>query len=159
FPTPTSPMNPLPDHQKTGSREIAQGYINGHDWVFRSGRAYFKKYRPNYLIVQLWNEEIADPCKEKKGSSLQVHLTAPKELATWKISPGTPFNSNLSIFFTDFDFKPKLRDNMVADQGEITFTAIEKDSVSGYVMGVFQSPKARAKDSRVVGDFVVPFCQ
>lgn len=152
--------NPLPsDPHKVGIGEPAKGQINGHDWVFRSGRAYFRKFRTNHLVVQLWNEDIADPCKEKKGSDLQVRLSAPSELLTWNISPETSFNPVLSIFFTDHDFKPKSRDNMKADVGEITFTAIDANSVSGYVMGVFQHPKVRVKNSHVAGDFVVPICQ
>ncbi len=97
------------------------------------------------------------PCKEKKGSTLQVRLTAPKGLATWNISPDDPFNSLLSIFFSDLNLRPQPRDNMKADQGEITFTSIDKHFVGGYIAGYFQNPKVGS--TRVVGDFLVPLCQ
>jgi hypothetical protein len=146
------------DHQlKVGAGAPAQGQINGQEWVFHSGRAYFKKYQTNYLVVQLWNEDIADPCKEKRGSTLQVHLTAPKELRTWRVSPEDTFNSVFSIFFADLDFKLRPQDNMKADRGEITFTSIDKRFVGGYIAGSFQKPGVGG--TRLAGDFVVPFCR
>lgn len=144
------------DQHKVGAGGPAQGYINGQEWSFRSGRAYFKKYQKNYLVIQLWNEDIADPCDEKRGSTLQIRLTAPKALATWQISPDDPFNSALSVFFADLHFRPQPLDNMKADRGEITFTSIDKRFVSGYVAGSFQNP--RVGGTQVAGDFLVPFC-
>lgn len=153
--TPIPPLPP-PD-RKLGEGEAAQGKINGKDWVFKSGRAFiYRKYRTNSLIVQLWNENIAEPCKEKTGSALQMRLTAPQKVSTWTIAPEDPFNSNLSIFFMDLDFIPQPRDNMRADQGEITFTSINKLEVTGYVAGSFQHPKVGG--TQIAGDFAVPFC-
>jgi hypothetical protein len=153
--SPGDSSNPA-DQQKAGLGEPVQGRINGQSWAFRSGRAYFKKYQPSHIVIQLWNEDIAEPCKEKRGSILQVRLRAPKELATWNISRDSPLNPLLSMFFADLDFKPQPRDNMKADRGEITFTSIDNQFVGGHIVGSFQNPKVRG--TRVAGDFVVPFC-
>lgn len=154
--TPT-PSPPPPDH-KLGEGEPAAGKINGKDWVFKSGRAFvYRKYRTNYLVIQLFGDKFEDPCKEKTGSILQVRLTAPQKSASWTIAPEDPFNSNLSIFFTDQDFKPQPRDNMRADVGEISFSTINKFEVNGYFNGSFQNP--RVGGTHVAGDFAVPFCQ
>lgn len=146
----------LEDQQKAGSGEPAQGQINGQDWTFRSGRAYFKKYQTNYLIVQLWQDDIVEPCKEARGSTLQVRATAPKGLQTWLVTPDDPF-SNLSIFFSDLDFVLQPRDNMRADRGEVSFLSIDKDQVRGYISGSYHHPIIGP--TRIAGDFAVPLCQ
>src|SRR5437868_15499560 len=97
-----------------------------------------------------------DPCKEKKGSALQIRMNAPNQMATWNVAVDDPFNSAISIFFADLNFKIQPRDNMKADQGEVTFTSIDKRFVGGYIAGSFQNPKVGG--THVAGDFVVPFC-
>lgn len=154
--SPNSSHSLPPDQQKTGTGEPAQGQINGQKWHFLSGRAFYKKSQPNFLIVQLWNEEVPEPCKENRGSTLQMHLTAPNQLGSWVITPEDPFNANLSIFFADLDFELQPRDNMRADQGEISLFTIDKLQVRGAVAGSFQNP--RVGGTRVAGDFIVPFC-
>lgn len=154
--SPWSPPLPAEDQQKTGSGVPAQGQINGKDWVFRSGRAYFKKYPSNYLVVQLWQEDIADPCREGRGSSLQLRATAPKALQSWRVTPEDPF-SNLSIFFTDLDFVLQPRDNMRADHGEVRFLDINKELVKGYIAGAYQNPLVGL--TNIIGDFEVPLCE
>lgn len=154
--SPSSVSPPPPDQQKTGTGEPAQGQINGQEWLFRSGRAFYKKSQPHLLVVQLWSEDVAEPCKENRGSTLQMRLTAPGQLGTWAITPEDPFNSNLSIFFADLDFVLQPRDNMRADRGEISFFGIDKLQVSGTVSGSFQNP--RVGGTRAAGDFIVPFC-
>lgn len=151
----TTPV-PQNEQQKTGTGEPAQGIINGQNWVFRSGRASYKKPQNKFLIVQLWNELIEDPCNEKRGSTLQIRVTAPAQEATWAITPEDPFNANLSIFFADLDMQLQPRDNMRADHGEITFFSIEPQGVTGTIQGSFQNP--RVGGTRVHGDFSVPFC-
>jgi len=151
-----TPAPPPDDQQKTGTGEPAQGYINGQAWIFRSGRAFYKKSQKNFLVVQLWGEEFANPCKEKLGSVLQMRLTAPSREASWTITPEDPFNANLSIFFSDLDYQLQPKDNMRADRGEITFHSIDREHVTGTVFGSFQNP--RVGGTRVGGDFSVPFC-
>lgn len=150
------PVVPPPGH-KLGEGEAAKGTINGQDWTFRSGRAFaFRRHQTSYLVVQLWSESFADPCKEKTGSILQARLTAPFSVASWNIASEDPFNSNLSIFFTDLDFKPQPRDNMRADRGEISFGMINPSEVTGYFAGSFRNPKVGG--TSVAGDFAVPLC-
>jgi hypothetical protein len=149
---------PPPGGRKLGEGEAATGTINGKPWTFRSGRAYsYSKYQSSYIVVQLWNEISANPCKEKKGSALQARLTAPLDTTTWNISPEDPFNANISIFFTDLNFKIQPKDNMRADRGEVTFGSINAQEVTGYVAGTFQNPKVGG--TSIAGDFAVPFCQ
>ncbi|WP_413289581.1 hypothetical protein [Bdellovibrio sp. HCB337] len=153
-----TPIPEPPPDRKLGEGEPAQGSINGKAWEFKSGRAFvYRKYRTNYLVIQLWGDKFEDPCKEKTGSVLQVRLTAPQQMATWMIAPEDPFNSNLSIFFTDLDFQPQPRDNMRADLGEISFGIINKFEVHGYLNGSFKNPKVGG--THVAGDFAVPLCQ
>lgn len=152
----SSPALPPDDQQKTGTGEPAQGSINGQPWIFRSGRAFYKKSQKNFLVVQLWSDDVANPCKEKVGSILQMRLTAPNRESSWTITPEDPFNANLSIFFSDLDYQVQPKDNMRADRGEITFHSIDKERVIGTVFGSFQNP--RVGGTRVGGDFSVPFC-
>jgi len=149
---------PPPAGRKLGEGEAATGTINGKAWTFRSGRAYsYSKHQASYIVVQLWNEASANPCKEKTGSILQARLTAPLETTTWNISPEDPFNSNISIFFADLNFRPQPKDNMRADRGEITFGAINPQEITGYVAATFSNPKMGG--TSIAGDFAVPFCQ
>jgi len=142
--------------QKTGTGQAVQGMINGQDWAFQSGRAYFKKSQPNILVLQLWNEVVENPCEERIGSTLQVRVTAPSSPLSWIITPEDPFNANLSVFFVDLDLLLQPRDNLRADSGEVSFLSISKTNVSGVVSASFQNP--RVGGTQVRGDFNVPFC-
>jgi hypothetical protein len=108
-------------------------------------------------VIRLWNEVSADPCNENSGSSLQVRLTAPKRVDSWQMSSDDPFNSSLSIFFADREFKPAPLDNMKADEGGITIVELSKTQVTGYFNGSFRRPKVGRTD--VKGGFTVPVCE
>ena len=152
------PSNNSQSDQKPWAGEIANGQINGKAWVFKGGRSYiFAKKGQKYLIVQLWSDAFADPCNERVGSVLQVRITAPMELNSWQVAMDDPFNANLSIFFADLDFNPHPRDNMRADEGQITLANFDDAKVNGYFKGSFQNPKVGG--TQVQGAFSVPLCQ
>lgn len=149
---------PAPDPgQKPWNGQQAYGEINGKEWLFKSGTAHIiRKHWQYYLIIRLWDEAFEDPCNERQGTSLQVRMMAPKRVDHWEISPEDPFNSTFSIFFSDRDFNPHPQDNMKADEGKITFLAIEKNKVMGYFEGSFKHVKVGRTE--IQGGFSVPLC-
>ncbi len=141
-----------PDLEKPFSN-TADGWIGGIKWGFLSGKAVIDIHAAgDYLVIYLWNSDIADPCKETKGSSYQIHI---KTLAREGFSQITkdPFKLDPVILFK----APKFTlENASADVGFVFIDRFTQDEVIGRFSGSFTNPIF--SQTEATGLFRVPFC-
>lgn len=136
----------------------ADGAINGRAWKFATGKAFlFKRNGQSYLQVNLWNQDIANPCGEYFGSTFQVRLYTQNQVGSISIDPSDPFNLIPTLIFSDLTQAGSSRNNMVANEGTITIDSIANGHIKGSVSGKFQA--GNVNRTEISGNFDVPFCQ
>ena len=136
----------------------ADGAINGRAWKFATGKAFlFKRNGQSYLQVNLWNQDIANPCGEYFGSTFQVRLYTQNQVGSISIDPSDPFNLIPTLIFSDLTQAGSSRNNMVASEGTITIDSIANGHIKGSVSGKFQA--GNVNRTEISGNFDVPFCQ
>lgn len=133
-----------------------KGWINGRDWKARSGRAYLRQdaFR-KYLVIDLWDQELADPCLRPIGSNLAIQLKTLFQIGSWEI--GSDSLRSFPVFiFRDLD-EPifNSRHNIIADTGFIGIDRIDTQVV-GRAGGIFT--EYLVPRTEVSGTFEVPFC-
>lgn len=130
----------------------AVGYINGKKWDFVSGRAQIDTSLSNdYIFIELWNQDFADPCNEPKGSEYQIHIKTLATVGQFEIRQDA-FRLYPVIFFQAPRFA---KDNASADIGFVAIDRIAQEVV-GRFRGVFSNPLFQKTEAN--GRFRVPLC-
>jgi hypothetical protein len=135
---------------------VATGWINGEKWDFISGKAVIETHAAgDYLQVYLWNDDVADPCSEKTGTSLQIHLKTMAQMGQRNVGKD-PFKLDPVILFKapKFGTIGSLH-NLSADMGFVALDRLGAEVV-GRFYGEFRN--ASFLPTQAHGKFKVPLC-
>ena len=127
----------------TFSDKTLTGKITGTEWTFVSGVA-----RPSFedaskISIQLWNEQVDDPCNGFSfGSQKQVIGSLPKSAGVVTMSP----TKNVTLYDQNGN------KNIVLTNGAYELTEIAADHITGRLVGSFDG------DNALNGTFTIPLC-
>ena len=131
----------------TISDQALQGQINGASWTAMSGSARVSSFDENELSIEIYGEQIDDPCGFGVEPTLPFLLTSmPKETGERELSFSLSGGDSQTVTFVT---PPS--DNLIITEGKIRLDAIGDDSVSGGFAG-------GQGDDTLNGTFEVTLC-